>query len=346
MNPEKEARKAKKKELGIVTFTISVLWLSGLSIGRIAILSGRSKGSIRGIVHRNLPTPREELTMEERQIALNHLKDTRVDEGRLSDKYFVAHELSQAQEAPKPSVASIMGPLASYMKPKPVPEPPPIPDTRTREGRKEIQRRKQEARRKEKIAAEEQAARELGGAQNRGLKGSALEYLHDIGTLADPAEKRVDAKISGISSKERRKEAGRILRGYMDGCRIGGMSSVDFDRVGTGSNSRLAISAYRLQAIHSVGAIRQMMPERDFSLIESVVDKDECVWESIPSNQARTFVYEAIRRALDVVAVFEELMGRTAFAARWGYELPIVKGMDKDEARRVSNAAEQILRQA
>lgn len=132
----------------------------------------------------------------------------------------------------------------------------------------------------------------------------------------------------------------------MDGCRIGGMSSIDFDRVGRGSNSRLAISAYRLQAIHAIGAIRQMMTDRDFALLEAVVDRDECVWESIPSTQARSLVYEAIRQALDVVAVFEELMGRTAFASRWGRELPIVKGMERDEARRVSNAAEQILRQA
>ncbi|TIX28843.1 hypothetical protein [Mesorhizobium sp.] len=347
MISEKEAKKIKKKELGIVTFTISVLWLSGLSIGRIAILSGRSKGSIRGIVHRNLPTPREELTMEERQIALDHLKDVRVDEGRLSDKYFVAQELSQAQEAPKSCGPSVLGTLGSYMKPKPpAPAPLPAPDSRTREGRKEIHRRKQEARRKEKIATEEQAAREMGGAENRGLKGSALEYLHDVGTLSDPAEKRVDARVVGISSKERRKEAGRILRGYMDGCRIGGMSSVDFDRVGTGSNSRLAISAYRLQAIHAVGTIREMMPDRDFLLIERVVDQDEFVWDAVPSSQARSFIYEAIRRALDVVAVFEEMMGRSAFAARWGYELPIKKVVDRDDARRMSNAAEEILRQA
>lgn len=347
MNPEKEARKAKKKELGIVTFTVSVLWLSGLSIGRIAILSGRSKGSIRGIVHRNLPTPREELTIEARQTALDRLKSERVDEGRLSDKYFVASELSQVQEAPKTSGASILGSLGSYMKAKPpAPAPLPEPDARTREGRKEIQRRKQEARHQEKVAAEKQAERELGGAQNRGMRGSALEYLHDIGTLSDPPERRVDQKVTGISSKERRKEAGRILRGYMDGCRVGGMSSVDFDRVGTGSNSRLAISAYRLQAIHAVGAIRDMMPDRDFLLIERVVDQDEFVWDTVPSSQARTFIYEAIRRALDVVAVFEEMMGRSAFATRWGFELPIVKAMDRDDARRVSNVAEEILRQA
>ncbi|MDF3208394.1 MULTISPECIES: hypothetical protein [Mesorhizobium] len=346
MISEKEAKKIKKKEMGIVTFTISVLWLSGLSIGRIAMLSGRSKGSIRGIVHRNLPTPREELTMEERQTALDHLKSVRCDEARLSDKYFVACELSQAQEAPK-SGPSVLGSLASYMKPKPTkPAPPPMPDGRTREGRKEIQRRKQEARHQEKVAVEQQAAREMGGAVNRGLHGSALEYLHDIGTLSDPIERRVDQKVTGISSKERRKEAGRILRGYMDGCRVGGMSSVDFDRVGTGSNSRLAISAYRLQAIHAVGAIRDMMPDRDFQLIERVVDQDEFVWDTVPSSQARTFIYEAIRRALDVVAVFEEMMGRSAFATRWGFELPMVKVVDRDDARRMSNAAEDILRQA
>ncbi|AZO29351.1 hypothetical protein [Mesorhizobium sp. M1B.F.Ca.ET.045.04.1.1] len=348
MKPEKQAKQQKKKELGIVTFTISVLWLSGRSIKAIAMLSQRSTGSIRGIVHRAFPTPREQMSIADRQEKLDEMKRHRVDEGRLPDKYFIAAELAPAQAAPAKSEPSVLGPLSWYMKPKPqAPAPLPVPDSRTREGRKEIQRRKQQARREEKLAAEEQAAREMGGAENRGLKGSALEYLHDIGTLADPAEKRVDApKISGISSKERRKEAGRILRGYMDGCRIGGMSSIDFDRVGRGSNSRLAISAYRLQAIHAIGAIRQMMTDRDFALLEAVVDRDECVWESIPSTQARSLVYEAIRQALDVVAVFEELMGRTAFASRWGRELPIVKGMERDEARRVSNAAEQILRQA
>ncbi|MER9768935.1 hypothetical protein NKJ09_23055 [Mesorhizobium sp. M0189] len=330
-----------------MTFTISVLWLSGRSIGAIAMLSGRSNGSIRGIVHRYLSTPRDKMSIEERQAELDRLKRDRRDEGRLADRYFVALQLADTQAPLKPG-PSIIGPLSAYQKAKPAaPAPLPEPDARTREGRKEIQRRKQESRHQEKVAAERQAERELGGAVHRGLLGSALEYLHDVGTLADPADKRVDApRLGGISSKERRKEAGRILRTYMDGCRIGGMSSVDFDRVGTGSNSRLAISAYRLQAIHAVGAIRQMMPERDFSMLEAIVDRDECIWETVPSSQAKTFLYEAIRRALDVVAVFEELMGRSAFAARWGYELPVVKGMDRDEARRVSNSAEQILRQA
>ena len=241
-----------------------------------------------------------------------------------------------------------MGPLSMYRKPAaPKPEPLPEPDPKTREGRKEIFRRKKEAHRLQKIEAAKREERERGGAPNRGLGGAALEYLYEAGSLADPADRGVDTpRLVGISSKERRKEAGRILRGYIEGCRIGGLTAIDLERVGTGSNSRLAISAYRLQAIHALGAIKGMMPDRDYELMESVVDRDEFVWENVPSSQAKAFIYEAIRRALDVVAVSEEMMGRQAFKLRWGFEPKIVAVMERDEARRMSNRAEEVLRQA
>lgn len=326
-----------KPELGPKTYVVCVLWVAGWTIARIAAGSGRTGGSIRGIVNRCLVKPRDSLTVRERQNVLDELaacrQDNRPDGGLiLKDSHFVAIELP-----PAPASRASATPAA------PLPEP----NIRTRAGRKEAIRRKKEAARQEAIAAEKQRDKERGGAWKRGVDGSALEHLYVMLILSDGEEKAVDAKqAKSLASKDRRKEAGLALRGYIDGCRVGGVSSVDFEREVAGSGAGLAIPAYRLECISALGAIKKMMPERDYLLIEGVVDRDEFPWRDIPSKTAKSFLYEAIRRALDVVAVFQGLMAKDTFADRWGFHLKSADAMDFDDALSVSRQARHMFGKA
>ncbi|WP_192242878.1 hypothetical protein [Mesorhizobium silamurunense] len=326
------------KELGPKTYVVCVLWIAGWTIARIAAGSGRTGGSIRGIVNRCLVKPRDSLAIEERQNILDELaairQDHRPDGGGwiLKDSHFVAVELPPAP-AGRVSTASAA----------PLPEP----NMRTRAGRKEAIRRKKEAARQEAIAAEKRRDKERGGAWKRGVDGSALEHLYLTLLLSDEEEKTVDAKqAKSLASKDRRKEAGLALRGYIDGCRVGGMSSVDFEREVAGGGAGLAIPAHRLECISALGAIKKMMPDRDYLLIEGIVDRDEFPWRDVPSKTAKSFLYEAIRRSLDVVAVFQGLMAKDTFADRWGYNLKEADAMDFDDALSVSRQARHMFGKA
>ncbi|BCH33213.1 hypothetical protein MesoLjLc_51430 [Mesorhizobium sp. L-8-10] len=331
-----------KPDKGIITFCVSVLWIHGASIGTIALLSGRTPGSVRGIVHRAFSTtPREGMTLAQRQQKLDEMRASRKDDNRLPDKYFTALPIPAAKA--RPPAPKSKGPIPLYMKPKaPVPQPLPEPDLRTRAGRKEAQRRKKEAARKDRLEEAKRAEREQGGAQNRGMNGSALEYLYTLRILDDPGDRTVERAPQGISSRERRKEAGRILREYIDGCRVGAVSSVDFEREVAGGGAGIGIAAWRVQCISAIGAIRKMMPDRDYLLIEGIVDRDECPWEPIKSVTAKRFLYEAIRRSLDVVAASESLMALDAFETRWGFSLVLADTIDRDDALSISRQARSL----
>lgn len=326
------------------SFMAKVMWLSGFSIGNISIVMGRSTGSVRGIINRAFDRSRESMTLEERQAELDRLKEDRRDDGKIPDKFFAAHPLKETQVVPKTVVK------VEYPNYRPVERPakqalPPV-DPKTREGRKELQRRKREAdyQRREEAAA--RLMREQGKA-SRGEAAAALEYLYSRGLLSDPEERRVDARpVSSLQSKERRKEAGRILRSYIDGSRVGGMTAIDLDRVGTGSNSRLSIPEHRLRSMSCLGAVRKMLGDIDYEMLEAIVDRDDFPWGRVNGEKARAMVYEDIRRQLDVVAVHERLMDREDFKKRWDRILPDIRGLDRDGARAKSDRAEEVLRQA
>lgn len=325
------------QELGPKTFVVTVLWIAGWTTARIAAASGRTGGSIRGIVSRCLVKPRDFLTLEERQNILDELAATRLDHRPGGGYVLKAYHFTAVEIPISPLANRATAPAA------PLPEP----NLRTRAGRKEALRRKREAQRQLAIEAEKQSEKERGGAWKRGVEGSALEHLYQMLLLSDGEEKAVDAKqAKSLASKDRRKEAGLALRGYIDGCRIGAMSSVDFEREVAGGGVGLAIPAHRLECISALGAIKKMMPERDYLLVEGIVDRDEFPWRDIPSKTGKAFLYEAVRRALDVVAVFLGLMAKDTFADRWGYNLKDVETMDFDDALSVSRQARQMFGKA
>lgn len=303
-------------------FVIKVWWMHGWPVGRIASWSGRTSGTVRGVVHRAFgDKSRQDMTLAERQKLLDQLKADRLDGGALRDEWFVAEPLQPGQRVS--GLDDINEPVSAKKK------------------QAEIKAERAAARQAQAEARERQA----GGAA-RGEEAAAFEWLNGRRILADPASKvSRDSDGSGV----RRFAAGQSLRHYMDGARVGGMNSVDWGGLSGGSGAGKTIAAHKLECIHALGAIKQGIRSVDglgVELIEAVVDRDEFVFHRVPGGPERAEVYERIRKALDVVAVFEGMMTAASFADRWGQEIRIGEGMDWEDAAAVARQARYLVRDA
>lgn len=330
-------------EKGRVTFCVSVLWIHGMSLGNIAALSKRTRASVDGIVRRTFTKRRDDMTFEERQLLLDQMKAKRKDDGRLPEKYFTALANPARQPVKKVIMAPAPRPIAQRK-----PEPPPKPATMTQRKKSRHHERQEELRR-ERLEAADRAEREAGKATKRGLSGAALEWLHALKILSDPNERSVDAAPKapdGMLSHDRRREAGVAFRACLDACRVGGMASVDFEREVRGGGAGMSISWWKLMSLDTLGAIRKLLGERDYEMLEAIVDRDEFVWEQIKSTTAKRFMFEAIRRSLDGVALLWRFMSIEEFEKRWGYrpENWNLDGLDDEQAREIATQAREMIK--
>lgn len=303
------------------TYVIKVWWIHGLSIGRIAHWSGKTTGSIRGIVHRSFDTPRDQMSIQTRQRLLDEMKAERLDGGRLKDEWFVALPLANEQR--------LSNREAEFPR-RPAPEP----------------LSKKEAKAKAAKDAKDAKERELGYAP-RGTDAAAFEWLNQRKVLADPPSK-VSHEAQSDGSGVRRLTSGLRLRALIDGTRVGNLNSIDYERSGGGSSQPGSASAYRLECIHAVGAIRRGIRSVDalgWELIEAVVDRDEFVFHRVYASE-RAEIYERLRRALDVVAVSEGMMDRRAFFGRWKVHADVAEAMRRSDAKEVARVARDLLRSA
>jgi len=71
-------------------FVVRVLWLKGLTIQDTARTVGATAGQVRGVVTRSLRTPRSEMSLGERQTALNRLREGQPDGLALPETLFRA----------------------------------------------------------------------------------------------------------------------------------------------------------------------------------------------------------------------------------------------------------------
>lgn len=329
-------------ERGLVTFTVCVLWMHGASAGNIALMSKRTRGSVAGIINRAFDKPREQMTIEERQARLDEMKAKRRDEGRLPAKFFIAMEILPKSDKPKAPLKFRELPPQQRDQPEVKPEPVTV------SGKKKSRhKQKQEEHRRNAIEKAAREEREQGRNTKRGFDGNALEHLHTMRILADPADRFVDSPVNTqvMSSGVRRHEAGQAFRATIDGCRVGGVSSVDFEREVRGSGAAAGIPAWRLQCLSSLGAIRKALPEADYATVEGIIDRDEMPWEAVKSSTAKKFLFETIRRSLDVIAVLWSYMSEQAFEARWGFIPDIPSALDDDEARQLASLGRQLLRE-
>lgn len=330
------------------SYIVSVLWMNGRSIHEIAKVSTWTPGKVRGFTTRTYNKPsRAHMTNGERQLALDALRAQMPEGLKLPDKLFRVLPVIGVAPEPKPrtrlkalwsqaivdaeavededrrqdSLARCA--LVHRERFSKILTSEGQPDLSTKAGRRDLRTFEAEVVRLARAKQKEAAARQEGHAVSRGKLASALDYLFDRRLLKDAA---ASGKEGRTSEEQRRHEAGTRLRAYIDGTRLGSLGAMDYERatMGSGGGPKISLSAYKLHCVHSLGTLRKLMGHDEYVLIETVIDKDDFAWDRVPtSSAARARVFEAIRRALDVVAVLESLLTREAFKARWGTDLPL-----------------------
>lgn len=344
--------------MGEVSYVIAVLWMAGWTAKAIGLATDKLRGSVKGIAQRRFEKSREEMTIEERQAVLNELKIDRRDNGILLEGHFLAVPLREVQKRP---IGSHYGNKLLTGKKQ----------AAAAEKRAQKPMTLQQRRRAERKAKDEdehrRKQREAGLATRRGDAASALEFLANRQILTDAEDRGLEAFKKQIGSSGRRRlEAGLKLRGYFAGARIGGLKAVDVEMAGGGSALGMPPSTHKLHCMDSLGLIRSMMPQNDFLMIEAIVDQDDFPWDRIrPAaededrkeanrqkrrdravDKARMRLYEEVRRALDVVAVYESLLTYEGFSVRWGRKLTKTPRADRYRAADASAEAAELLEAA
>lgn len=325
----------------VTMFCISVWWMHGWSAARIARATGLTERTVTGRLERRFHNPRAEIGVEGRQMILDELRLAKPAGANLPDDHFKALPLAKVQA--KVSTKSKAG--TATLTAKKADRPP---------SRKELARKRREAERRQKLDSEQGRAPRLL---------APFELLIKTKVLADPA----DAPGPDVgTSGRRREEAGLKFRHYLAGTRIGGLKSLNYEGMSGGGNLGLPPSAFRLHCIATVGQLRELMSPEDFQLLENIVDRDEHVWDSIrvrvngisksdhaaykkardeALTRARNAIYEQVRRALDIVALYEGgLLSHVGFALRWGYSIPYFTKTAIEGAAEASRGAGDLLR--
>lgn len=325
-----------------MNFIMAVWWLHGKSAGEIAVALGITTKTVRGRIERRFQNTREELGKGGRQALLDELKARRTDRGMLPDKFFQALPLKGTQLRKTSARPRIPAPAQQSSRPDPKP----------------VTRR--EARRLDKEAKRQRKLDELHGRAPRLL--APFEDLVKQKMLVDP----LDAPGHDVpTSGRRREEAGLKFRRYLDGTKIGGLKSLNYEGMSGGGNVGLPPAEHRMHCVAVIGQLRDLMTQEEFALLERVIDKDERVWEHIRVRvdgvsradkdayqkaraearaRARSAVIEVLMRALDVVAVYEGgLLSRNGFQARWDRVLPVFFKTTRDGAATASRQAAELL---
>lgn len=297
-----------------INYCINVLWIHGASIGDIwnavGAKSGKTKAAIRGIVDRAFDTPRADMSRGDRQAILNGFRAQRLDDGILDVSHFIARPLA-AKAKPK-----VMAPLER----KPLAKKKPL-------SRREQRKAQIGERRAKEI-------RELGLAP-RGTSASPLEFLYERGLLAEPDEKK-SGKVGAatVGNSLRRYQAGERLRSILVSAYSSGLKTQNYESVGGGGGGAgVVIHAAVVEALDNANRIRGMVFDEEFRMIDQMLREDRFVFD-VPAAKAKDLVLEDVRRVLDVVSVFFEMMSPDDFEKRWNFKPSLSKPADRQSARR------------
>lgn len=331
-----------------IAFCVSVLWMHGWSAGQIAAYTRQSRKAIDSAVERRFQTPRGELTDTARQMLLDELRAKRNDNGVLVSTLFIALPLKAAQLKRRPSQL-----LSERTKLREIAAAPTSTKPDGPMSRRAARKAKQQDAERKKQRENGHAPRLLAPFEHLCAKGFLTDQ-DDVGPLKDLG-----------SSGRRRQEAGLKLRHYIVGTQVSGLKSLDYEGASGGGNMGLPPSAFKLFCVDAMGALRSMMSEADMARLEKIVAHDEYIWEAIRVrvtavdrsvdrvawakardklvSKARDYLFEDIRRSLDVIAVYEGLLSTEGFRARWGYHLSIARKPSRvDAIDRAKQAAELV----
>lgn len=321
--------------LNPATYCALVLWLQGSFPTKMiadalrltpamvrATCRERSKGGF-------LPKPRKFMTRGERQVLLTHLKHYRMDEGLLSRIRNLRME--------KGAIGDLF--LASPIVDEPD-EPVELPDTSTKTGKKKLRAEAQQLKsveQREKVESED-------GYADRGVSADPLNWLDRERLLRDPEDVANKSPLR-FSVEMRRHECGLRFRQIMENAQLSGFKELSLEKAGQGGGQGVSIPEKFLLAISSAESLRLMMGDTTFRLAVAVVHEDRFIWDDVPSKRARDFIFEDIRRALDVVALFIGMMSEKEFADRWGSVPQVLKARSRDEVRQTVRTAREVIRQ-
>jgi hypothetical protein len=329
--------------ISALEFCILVAWVRGMTVGKISryigIHYGVSEGAIRGIITRKMSLPRADMTKERRQHVLDQLLEHRIDSGKLGAEMFVAMPIKS--KAGGNRVKSL-----SHYRPK-----KPTPVTQDISSVSASRRRKLEQRavkmREAKIVEEKEAKekRELGHNPARGIFSTPLEFMDSTGLLSDETVHRNLRDMDRNPVEMTRLNAGRKMREIFTGCQMSGMKSQDFEMVGGGTGLGVAIPA-KVQEYTSIAmVIAKMVQPEDFRDLRRMLVEDEFVWKT-PSKKASEITLQSLRRALDAVGLYFDMISDRGFEARWGYLPAIGTAKTRSQARQASTDAREMINRA
>lgn len=337
-------------------YIAAVLWVHGRTLGEIAHVVGWTRSATKAFTGSLLPKARAHHDDAERAAVLAHFAANRRDGGRLKEEHFspislpgrkvdpsradvvLAVELSWGECLLGAREIESLHERSSVIKDcheahrhklrEAGVDEAKIPDPTSLRGRREVREMERRALLKRKREEEAREQRELGGAGRTLWKDGgtvrnlsrALEYLFRRRMLADGKATSTERH----SEETRRYEAGERLQRYIDGARIATLGALDMEKasMGTNSSKAMTLSWYRLYCAQTIGAISKMMGRADYAALDAVIDQDAFTWERFSDRSVkRAAELERIRRSLDIVAVYENLMSAEAFAERWGTTL-------------------------
>jgi hypothetical protein len=190
-------------------------------------------------------------------------------------------------------------------------------------------------------AAERKKKRSDGGAERRGDRAHAVLFLERSKLLDDPKSEKSGERVSSIM---RRAESARWIRKTLEDSQISGFKEVSMEISSGGMG--MPLSERVVAALSDLRAIQGMMDIGLYAaVLVPVVFDDEFIWE-VRSKEARNLILEDIRRAIDIVSLYQGTLSRESFRIRWEMEPPIVvKARSRDESRDAVRMAREIVRE-
>lgn len=311
-----------------ITYCIAVLWMNGSTIAQIherfGSRAGKTPAAIRGLVDRLFNKRRAEMTEMERAENLRELRMNRQDDGLLVNTDFIVKKV-----APAPVIKRKVEPQAVA----------PVKKLSRRRQKAEDDRRKQ-------AEADERARREEGFAP-RSLMVAPLRYLFERGLLADPEEKKAGkADLNTSGNSLRRFTTGERLHTTLISAYSSGLKTQNYESIGGGGGGAgVVIHAAVAEALSNIERIQRMMTREEFDMLDRMLRMDIFIWQ-IPSKVGEAMILEDVRRCIDVVSVFWEMMDADGFKKRWGGDPGAPAPVDRRKARKRARDATEAIQAA
>jgi len=298
------------------SYSILVLWLSGMQTDLIASVAEVTSGKVRGITRSReaggrMPKPRDEMSKEERQALLDDLKGFRLDGDFLKPFCFTAHDLKPSQS--------------------------------TRQGRKEATSFRKACGMLLADLEDRKRRRSEGGAERRGDRAHAMLFLERSKLLDDPVDKQ-DNSRERTSPIMRRRLVGEWLRKLLEDAQLSGFKEVNMEVSSGGLGMPIVERFVAAQA--ELRGLQAIIPEELYTaVLVPVVFDDAFVWE-VPSRESRRIILEDLRRGLDLASLYHGTLSRESYRIRWDEEAPIIeKRKTRDEARETVRAARELIQE-